>query len=126
VTSIQKLLGHKKLNTTMIYARAHNQTIEADYFAAMQRIETRLALAPEPEPETKPVQEEAREQILALTEQLAEPELSFEMRLELVLHIRGLLQGQSFEPQERYAPADASREWIPPPAAQSFVSAEAV
>ncbi len=29
VTSIQKFLGHKKLNTTMVYARAHDQTVEA-------------------------------------------------------------------------------------------------
>ena len=36
VTSIQKFLGHKKLNTTMVYARAHDHTVEADYFAAMK------------------------------------------------------------------------------------------
>jgi integrase len=28
VTSIQKFLGHKKLNTTMVYARAYDQTVE--------------------------------------------------------------------------------------------------
>jgi integrase len=39
VTSIQKFLGHKKLNTTMVYAHAHDQTVEQDYFAAMGRIE---------------------------------------------------------------------------------------
>jgi integrase len=45
VTSIQKSLGHKKLNTTMMYARAHDQTVEADYFTAMHRVEQRLDLA---------------------------------------------------------------------------------
>jgi tetratricopeptide (TPR) repeat protein len=45
VTSIQKFLGHKKLNTTMIYARAYDRTVEEDYFAAMSRIEQRLELA---------------------------------------------------------------------------------
>ncbi len=35
VTSIQRFLGHKKLNTTMIYARVHNQTLAKDYFGAI-------------------------------------------------------------------------------------------
>jgi hypothetical protein len=43
VTSIQKFLGHKRLNSTMIYARVHDQTVAADYYAAMTRIEKRLA-----------------------------------------------------------------------------------
>jgi site-specific recombinase XerD len=42
ITSIQAFLGHKKLNTTMIYARAHDQNVAEDYFAAMQRVEQRL------------------------------------------------------------------------------------
>jgi len=49
VTSIQRLLGHKELNTTMIYARAHDQTVADDYFAAMERVEQRLEIAPKPE-----------------------------------------------------------------------------
>lgn len=39
ITRIQKLLGHEHVNTTMIYARVHDQTVEADYRCAMQRIE---------------------------------------------------------------------------------------
>jgi site-specific recombinase XerD len=46
VTSIQKFLGHKKLNTTMIYAKAHDQTVADDYYAAMGRIEQRLEIVP--------------------------------------------------------------------------------
>ena len=38
-TSIQKLLGHKSLNTTMIYARALDHTVMADYLDAMNIIE---------------------------------------------------------------------------------------
>lgn len=38
-TSIQKLLGHKSLNTTMIYARALDHTVMADYLTAMNIIE---------------------------------------------------------------------------------------
>jgi metal-responsive CopG/Arc/MetJ family transcriptional regulator len=39
VTTIQALLGHKRLNTTMIYARVHNETVAKDYFKAMVQIE---------------------------------------------------------------------------------------
>jgi site-specific recombinase XerD len=39
ITRIQKLLGHEQVNTTMIYARVHDQTVEADYRQAMQQIE---------------------------------------------------------------------------------------
>ena len=39
VTSIQMLLGHKRLNTTMIYARVHDATVARDYFAAMAVVE---------------------------------------------------------------------------------------
>ncbi len=39
VTSIQMLLGHKRLNTTMVYARVHDETLMADYYQAMARIE---------------------------------------------------------------------------------------
>ena len=64
ITSIQKFLGHKKLNTTMIYARAHDQTVADDYFAAMARIEQRLefalGLAQEGRDEVVKVQERTR------------------------------------------------------------------
>jgi integrase/recombinase XerC len=39
VTSIQKLLGHTSLNTTMTYARAFDQTVMLDYFKALDRLE---------------------------------------------------------------------------------------
>jgi site-specific recombinase XerD len=39
VTRIQKLLGHQQLNTTMIYARVQDATVEADYHQAMRKIE---------------------------------------------------------------------------------------
>jgi site-specific recombinase XerD len=53
VTSIQRFLGHKKLSSTMIYARAHDQTVAEDYFAAMERVEQRLEIVPESKQETK-------------------------------------------------------------------------
>ena len=39
VTSIQQLLGHKRLNSTMIYARVHDRTVAEDYFEAMSVVE---------------------------------------------------------------------------------------
>lgn len=39
ITRIQKLLGHAFLNTTQIYARVQDATLEADYRRAMQQIE---------------------------------------------------------------------------------------
>ncbi|MBI4771412.1 MAG: tyrosine-type recombinase/integrase [Chloroflexi bacterium] len=39
ITRIQKLLGHEHLDTTMIYARVLDTTVEADYRQAMAHIE---------------------------------------------------------------------------------------
>lgn len=39
ITTIQALLGHVRLNTTMTYARVHDKTVMADYFRAMEQIE---------------------------------------------------------------------------------------
>lgn len=43
ITTIQALLGHSKLNSTMIYARVHDQTVAKDYYDAMTNIEAKLA-----------------------------------------------------------------------------------
>jgi hypothetical protein len=42
VTTIQQLLGHKRLTTTMIYTRVHNETVADDFYTAMALIEKRL------------------------------------------------------------------------------------
>jgi site-specific recombinase XerD len=39
VTSIQKLLGHAWLETTQIYVAANDHQVQADYFAASQKLE---------------------------------------------------------------------------------------
>jgi site-specific recombinase XerD len=39
VTSIQKLLGHRWLETTQIYVAANDHQVQADYFAASQKLE---------------------------------------------------------------------------------------
>ncbi len=91
---IQKTLGHKKLNTTLTYARAYDQTIEEDHFRAMSSVEKRLGLLGQPEEQEEPVLDYEREQILALTEKLAEPELSVEARLVIAAQIRLVLLGE--------------------------------
>jgi hypothetical protein len=92
VTTIQKFLGYKKLNTTMIYARAHDQTVAQDYFTAMHSVEQRLELVSDGIKKLpgKLIGNE-RLQILALTDQLAEPELSLPARIEIVEQMRSLL-----------------------------------
>jgi integrase/recombinase XerC len=39
VTTIQQLLGHRDLNSTMIYARVHDHNVAKDYYSAMKKIE---------------------------------------------------------------------------------------
>lgn len=39
ITTIQKLMGHKRINSTLLYARVHDKTVADDYFGAMRKIE---------------------------------------------------------------------------------------
>ena len=98
VMSIQKLLGHRQLDTTLGYARVHDQTVSADYFAAMARVEARLELAGDDTVESLTVHPFARAALLALASRLAEPELEPTTRLELVEQLRGVLNGKVPEP----------------------------
>ncbi|MCA9997418.1 MAG: tyrosine-type recombinase/integrase [Anaerolineales bacterium] len=41
ITTIQQLLGHHNLNTTLIYARVHDHTVADDYARAMSLIEAK-------------------------------------------------------------------------------------
>ncbi len=97
ITSIQAFLGHKKLNTTMIYARAYDQTVADDYFAAMSRVEQRMEISPLPKPpgenkqEDEVVKEQERTQIVTWLERLALPELCQDERLEIVGQLKHAL-----------------------------------
>ncbi|MCI0557768.1 MAG: tyrosine-type recombinase/integrase [Nitrososphaera sp.] len=102
VTSIQRFLGHKKLSSTMIYARAHDQTVAEDYFAAMERVEQRLEILLEPKQEIQDevvnVQEQAK--LFQLIEQLELPELCWEARLDIASQLRELFGlVQELEPE---------------------------
>jgi len=47
ITSLQRLLGHEKLETTLIYARVHNETVRRDYERAQARLTPASSLADE-------------------------------------------------------------------------------
>jgi site-specific recombinase XerD len=104
VTSIQKLMGHKKLNTTMVYARAYDQTVEQDYFTAMSRVEQRLALVEEMGEIPIPIGDNERSQLLTLAERLLVAEMTPEVRLEIAVQMRTVLKGDG-----------TLVDWIPPP-----------
>ena len=38
ITSLQRLLGHEKLDTTLVYARVHNETVRRDFERAQARL----------------------------------------------------------------------------------------
>lgn len=100
VTSIQKLLGHRRLNSTMVYARVHDRTVAGDYYAAMDQIEQGLDLAlarPTLTNENGRVSEEERVHLLELINQLATPHLDPDSRLNLVEQMRCLLHGETPE-----------------------------
>jgi integrase/recombinase XerD len=95
VTSIQKYLGHKKLNTTMIYARVLDSTLADDYFKAMERVEQRLELSL-----TSKEQERSNYEIVKVPsgiqlfdwiERLALPELPQQERLDVAEKLKQAL-----------------------------------
>jgi site-specific recombinase XerD len=44
VTTIQKLLGHRWLETTQIYVQANDRQVQSDYYAACLKLEGWLLL----------------------------------------------------------------------------------
>jgi len=94
ITTIQKLLGHQRINSTLIYARVHDCTVAEDYYTAMTIVEQRLALpaldaielAPEPAKVTPD------ENVNVLLAQLRAPRLDLEARLALVARLHTALQ----------------------------------
>jgi site-specific recombinase XerD len=91
-TSIQRFLGHKELSSTMIYARAHDQTVAEDYFTAMQRVEQRLEIVPvlpeAPRSENEIFNVQSPDQVLFLIERLALSDLCQMERLEIVERLK--------------------------------------
>ncbi len=50
ITSLQQLLGHQHINTTLVYARVHDRTVAEDYYAAMEIVEKSLEPVVNPMP----------------------------------------------------------------------------
>ena len=44
ILTVQAILGHKQIDTTLSYARLYDGTVAADYYRAMSEIEARMAL----------------------------------------------------------------------------------
>lgn len=108
VTSSQRFLGHKEISSTMIYARAHDQNVADDYFMAMERVEQRLDIVPEPVEETKEnvVNVLPAKQLLAWVERLALPELCQQERLEIAESLKQILSlncASELSPSASYA-----------------------
>jgi hypothetical protein len=106
VTTIQKLLGHRRLKSIMLYARVHDRTVAEDYYAAMAQIEKDLDLTAETDTIDKtgdPIDANERAQLLELASQLAAPELDLDMRLRLVTQMRCVLGHKTSEQVERLA-----------------------
>jgi site-specific recombinase XerD len=124
VTSIQKFLGHKKLNSTMIYARVYDKTVAEDYYTAMNEVEKRLELIEEPEGNDAPVSENERTELLKLADRLAEPELDLGMRMELVLLMRGLLNGKELAPKKSRKDDLGIAQWDHQPPSAALIEAD--
>jgi hypothetical protein len=72
LTTIQKVLGHKSLDTTLRYARAHDQTVADNFYAAMERVDEALAIESEEVVEDAPLcPEDVKVQVLEWIEQLS-------------------------------------------------------
>lgn len=98
VTTIQKLMGHRQLGTTMVYAKVHDQNAASDYYAAMARIEARLELDKGVEvAERLFIHPFTRAALLALANRLADPQLRHKARLELIDQMRSILDGKVLE-----------------------------
>lgn len=65
VLSVQMILGHKQIDTTLGYARLYDGTLAADYLSAMNKVERQLAL-----PEDRMQEPPSLGQLIALADAL--------------------------------------------------------
>jgi site-specific recombinase XerD len=86
VLTVQTILGHKRLDTTLGYARLYDGTVAADYYQAMLSIERRLAL---PEDRLKPPPTVG--QLVAMMDALRRGTLSAQQIETLMLLRSGIL-----------------------------------
>jgi integrase/recombinase XerD len=95
VASVQVILGHRYLSTTLRYARLYDQTVAADYYRAMAHVERQLAL-----PEDAHAPEQSVGELIALTDALQRGTLN-DTQVETLHALRsGLLALAQKEAQE--------------------------
>ncbi len=75
----------------MIYAKAHDQTVADDYFAAMGRVEERLDFSPPKQEIDAVVNVPETAQIMGWIDLLALPELGQDERVEVVERLKEAL-----------------------------------
>jgi hypothetical protein len=86
ILTVQTLLGHKHIDTTLTYARLYDGTVAADYYRAMNDVERRLELVPNQEqPHTEPGQ------LVALVDALSSGPLNDSQRELAHAFRRGIL-----------------------------------
>lgn len=92
--SVQMILGHKQIDTTLGYARLYDGTIAADYYSAMNQVERQLTL-----PEDKAREPMSIGQLIVLTDALRGGSLN-SAQAEIVRALReglGLLEEKVME-----------------------------
>lgn len=75
----------------MVYARAHDQTVAEDYFAAMERVEQRLEIVPAEQKSYEVVKVQEPEKLFQLIERLEMPDLCYEERIDVASQLRRAL-----------------------------------
>jgi len=77
----------------MTYARAYDQTVAEDYYAAMEDIEVHMNfLGNHQDENNRTLNDDERAQLMVLADDLAQPELGYMERLEIVARIQFVLR----------------------------------
>jgi len=92
VLSVQSLLGHEKLDTTLGYARLYDGTIAADYYYAMSQVERLFHL-----PESRPAPFYTPAELVALVDSLGSGTLNEHQRETVQTLREGILSLASKE-----------------------------
>ncbi len=95
VTSVQALLGHEKVETTLGYARLYDGTLAADYYRAMGQVENLFELS-----ENKQIPLSTPAELIALVDSLGSGTLNEQQREVLQALKNGILSLSGGEPMQ--------------------------
>ena len=101
ILTVQTILGHRHIDTTLGYARLYDGTVAADYYRAMAQIERQMSL-----PEDAYAEPPSSGQLLALVDSLRSGTLN-DSQQETV---RALRAGLAALAERQSAPLDADRQ----------------